>query len=249
MKPVVVVVPLHKTVLDPLEHFSLAYSLHVLRQRDRLLIGPNGLDLGFYQGQYGDIPFIDFGPECFASIQGYNRLLLNPEFYLRFAEYEFVLILQPDAIVLRDELDEWCARPFDYVGAPWPDGYELFVNVGRFEGNKGKRVKVPVGNGGLSLRRVAKSIALLREFDDDTLSLFLRTGSSEDLFFSVMGALSEDFIIPNEMTAARFSLELKPSYYLAVNGGRMPMGGHAWWKYEPELWRRILRLDDQPPSA
>lgn len=248
MDSVIVVIPLHKPSLDPLEHYSLAYSLRVLGRRERIFVGPEGMDLGFYRGQFGEIPYRAFESGSFASIQGYNRLMLNPEFYARFADHEFILVLQPDAIVLRDDLDQWCARPFDYVGAPWPDGYELFVNVGRFGGDNGKRVKVPVGNGGLSLRRVAKCISLLKEFDDEILAFFLRTGSSEDLFFSVMGALSEDFVIPNEMTAARFSLELKPSHYLAVNGGRLPMGGHAWWKYEPQLWRKILRLDEPPPA-
>lgn len=55
-----------------------------------------------------------------------------------------------------------------------------------------------------------------------------------------MGALSADFVIPNEITASRFSLELKPSYYFAVNGGKLPMAGHAWWKYEPQFWQNLL---------
>jgi hypothetical protein len=53
-------------------------------------------------------------------------------------------------------------------------------------------------------------------------------------------SLSNDFVIPNEITASRFSMELQPSYYYAVNGGHLPMGGHAWWKYEPQFWRPHL---------
>ena len=100
-----------------------------------------------------------------------------------------------------------------------------------------------VGNGGLSLRRIKKCLSLLEEFRE-IVQVFEQTGSSEDLFFSVMGALSGDFVIPNEMTASRFSLELKPSYYFDVNGGKLPMGGHAWWKYEPEFWQTYLRNAD-----
>jgi hypothetical protein len=55
---------------------------------------------------------------------------------------------------------------------------------------------------------VRKCLALLDEFDV-AVDVFTRSGSSEDLFFSVMGSLSGDFVIPNQMTAARFSLEKK----------------------------------------
>lgn len=236
MKNIVILVPIYKNVLDPLERYSLDQSLSVLSGREVLFIGSEKLDRKYYYEYYPAIPFVAYDAVYFASIAGYNQLLLNSEFYNSYTAYEFILILQTDAIILKDELDFWCAQPFDYVGAPWPDGYELFVNAGKFEGEYGKRVKVFVGNGGLSLRRVCKCLSLLGEFDE-VVNIFTRTGSSEDLFFSVMGALSEDFIIPNEITASRFSLELKPSYYYAVNGNRLPMGGHAWWKWEPEFWR------------
>jgi hypothetical protein len=202
-------------------------------------VGPGALDLSWYQRRYPSVQFVGFDEASFASIPGYNRLLLNPDFYQQFADYEFMLILQTDAIILRDDLDYWCEQPFDYVGAPWPDGYELFVNLDKFEGEFGKKVKVSVGNGGLSLRRNKKCIALLQEFPV-ALDVFLRSGSSEDLYFSVMGSLSTDFVMPNEMKASRFSLELRPSYYYALHGGKPPMGGHAWWKHEPAFWQKIL---------
>lgn len=245
-KQVVVLVPLYKSSLDELEKYSLDHSLTALEGRPVFFIGPKGLDRSFYSEHYATVPFHPFDPPCFESVQEYNRLLLNPSFYEGYSGYEFLLILQTDAIILRDDLDYWCAQPFDYIGAPWPDGYEIFINAGLFEGEFGKRVKVQVGNGGLSLRRVRKCISLLKEFDV-ALDVFDQTGSSEDLFFSVMGALSKDFVIPNEITASRFALELKPSFYYHVNGRQVPMGGHAWWEYEPEFWMALLR-GDQPIS-
>jgi len=94
---------------------------------------------------------------------------------------------------------------------------------------------VHVGNGGFSLRRNQACIDLIREFPQ-ALEYFVRTGSSEDLFFSIMGSLSSRWVLPNEMAAARFSLELKPEVYHAQMGGRAPMAGHAWWKYNPGYW-------------
>ena len=240
MKDIVVLVPVYKEDLDPLERFSLDYSLAALAGRDVRFIAPQRLDRSYYAEHYAGIPFQLFDSPYLESIPEYNRLLLSKEFYQRFSDHEFMLILQTDAIVLRDELDFWCGQPFDYVGASWPDGYELFVHVGLFEGDYGKRVKVGVGNGGLSLRRVRQCIALLEEFEV-AVNVFDRSGSSEDLFFSVMGSLSGNFVVPNEITASRFSLELTPSYYFHVNGGCPPMGGHAWWKYEPTFWQAQFR--------
>jgi hypothetical protein len=241
MQQVVIVIPVYKRFLDDFEQYSLDRSLFSLsgKKGDIFFIAPPSLNHDYYSERYPDIPFILFNENYFESIAGYNRLLLSSMFYQRFDDYEFLLILQPDAIILHDDLDFWCGAPFDYVGAPWPDGYELFVNAGRFEGNNGKRVKVHVGNGGLSLRRVKKCLSLLAEFEE-AKQVFELTGSSEDLFFSVMGVLSGDFVIPNEITASRFSLELQPSYYFSINGGKLPMGGHAWWKYEIEFWRNLL---------
>jgi protein O-GlcNAc transferase len=238
-QPVVVVVPIYKPVLDAMEQFSLDHSLAQLAGRRKVFVGPQGMDLTHYRERYADVEFAGFDAAFFASIRGYNRLLMSPAFYQRFAEHEFMLIVQTDAIVLRDELDHWCAQPFDYVGAPWPDGVELLVNLDQFEGDKGRRVKAMVGNGGLSLRRIERCIGLLAEFPQ-AVQVFDKTGSSEDLFFSILGTLSSRFVLPNEIVASRFALELKPSYYHAVNGRHAPMGGHAWTKYEPEFWRQFL---------
>lgn len=237
---VVVLVPLYQDRLDATETYALDRSLAALATREIRFIGPQRLCPDFYTQRYPGITFEKFAAPCFESIQEYNRLLLDAAFYERFADFEFMLILQTDAIILRDELDYWCSQPFDYVGAPWPKMYELYVNTGRFEGRFGKHVRVGVGNGGLSLRRSAKCRALLREFSVEQ-QVFLDTGSSEDLFFSVMGALSRDFVVPNEVTASLFSMEGSPSYYYQVNGGRLPMGAHAWTKNEPEFWSVVLQ--------
>ncbi len=241
-KRVVVLVPVYQTALNALETYSLDLSMAALKGREVVFIGPEGLDLAFYRARYGDVAYRAYPKQCFASIPGYSRLLLSTDFYEGWRDYDFMLICQTDAIVLRDELDFWCAQPFDYVGAPWPDGYELFVNAGVYEGANGKRVRVSVGNGGLCLRRIDKTLALLREFPV-ILDVFVQTGSSEDLFFAVMGSLSNDFVVPNEITASRFSMEVRPSLYYAVNGGRLPMGTHAWWKSEPDFWRAHLPGD------
>jgi hypothetical protein len=241
----VVLVPIYREGLEPLERFSLDYSLQRLHGREVVFIAPEKLDVSFYSRSYPGVPVLRFADEYFASVKGYNRLLLDPTFYERFDyTHEFMLILQTDAILLKDDLDHWCAQPWDYVGAPWPDGLEVTLNVDCFAGELSKKVKVHVGNGGLSLRRNAACASLLREFPQ-AADMFLRSGSSEDIFFALMGSQSERFALPNERIASLFALELQPERYLAINQGRTPMGGHAWWRYNQPFW--VALLDVTPP--
>jgi hypothetical protein len=245
MSSVVVLVPIYQAQLSALDHFSLRHALAQLRPgREVFFIGPEGLDMRRHQADFPGIRFISFHPDYFASIKGYNRLLMSPAFYERFGAYEFTLILQTDAILLRDDLDEWVQGPYDYVGAPWPDGVEILVNLDRFVGDYARKVKVHVGNGGLSLRRNRACIQLMHEFPQ-ALDYFVRTGSSEDLFFAIMGSLSAHYVMPSESAASRFALELKPERYFTINGQRPPMGGHAWARYNPAFWLDLLGDEGQ----
>jgi Protein of unknown function (DUF5672) len=248
MTHTVVLVPIYQPVLSALEQFSLDHSLPLLAEQGRevFFIGPKGLDLAYYARRYPGVAFEGYDPSYFGSIRGYNLLLLDPGFYERYARCEFLLILQTDAVLLRDDLDHWASLPYDYVGAPWPQGLPVKVNLDRFEGGNARTVRALVGNGGLSLRRVRACQALLREFPL-AAEHFRLSGSSEDLFFAVMGLLSAAFVLPNERVASLFAWELSPEHYHAVNGVP-PMGGHAWWKYNPDFWTRFFRMPP-PPSA
>lgn len=236
---VVVLIPIYKDTLDAIEQFSVDHSLKVLVGREVRFIAPKKLDAAYYRLRYPKIPIERFEPPCFDSIPEYNRLLMSVSFYDRFCNFDFMLILQTDAIVFRDELDHWCALPFDYVGAPWPKSFELHLQTGRFENGFSKHVRTHVGNGGLSLRRNWKCIQLLEEFPVEQ-GLFTISGSSEDLFFSVMGTVSCDFVLPNEVTASLFAMEGLPAYYQRINGGHLPMGAHAWAKNDIDFWRAVL---------
>jgi hypothetical protein len=249
MSSVAVIVPIYQAQPSALESFSLRHSLAQLQPgRPVFFIGPDSLDTSWYAAQFPGATFRRFDDASFATVQGYSRLLMSPAFYQAFDAFEFMLILQTDAILLRDELDLWCSRSYDYVGAPWPDAFELFVNIGKFDGSRGRTVKAHVGNGGLSLRRVRKCIALLQEFPE-AVTVFQQTGSSEDLFFGVMGTLSLDFVLPNELTAATFALELQAAQYRSLSPAHPPMGGHAWWKYDPGFWIDLLGPEASRPVA
>jgi hypothetical protein len=236
----IVLIPIYREALEPLEQFSLDLSVGRLAARELRFLAPENLNVGYYMQRYPGISVQRFPDLFFGSIQGYNQLLLTPSFYEQYFEYEFSLILQTDAVVMRDELSDWMGLPYDYVGAPWPVSNELIVRIPPFDGDRSRHLRVHVGNGGLSLRRNKGCVDLLNEYPS-AREMFMRTGSSEDLFFSFMGALSKRFILPNEIVASMFSLELSPESYVAMNGGRLPMGAHAWWKHGLEFWMRQFR--------
>ena len=180
-----------------------------------------------------------FDDHFFSSVAAYNQLMLHRGFYENYAASEFILILHTDAIILHDRLAFWEENVYDYIGAPWPQGMTQTINVDKFSGaGLSKTIKATVGNGGLSLRRTRKCAELIDEFPQ-AMQLYLQNGFNEDCFFSILGQLSSNFNIPNEITAASFALELTPEHYYAINS-EDPMGVHAWWKYNPEFWLERL---------
>jgi hypothetical protein len=239
---VAILVPIYQATLSSEDTLGLRRSLEALKNRRITFIHPKNLDLTLYRSLSQHAVFEEYDEIWFSGITNYNRLLLSPAFYKRYQAFEFILILQTDAVVLRDDLQQWLDAAFDYVGAPWPNGHELFVNLDRYAGVNGKVVKAHVGNGGLSLRRVRACLELMAEFPQ-ALDYFQKSGSSEDLFFAFMGQVSQRFILPSETRAALFSLELQAGKYFAMGGNVAPFGGHAWFKYEPQFWAPLLGIE------
>lgn len=234
-----VIIPVYKPLLDADELFSVSHSLLQLQGYDIHWVAPQSLDMGFYFDTFKVEKIQRFDNAFFHNIEGYNRLLVSVAFYERFCDYEFMLICQPDAIVLKPELHLWLEKPYDYIGAPWPQGFSLKIQTASIPMANAINCTAFVGNGGFSLRRNAACIELLNEFPDvrDQWSL---AGHAEDLFFSFLGNLSQQFRIPNLMTAAHFSHDIDPSYLQKLISGQDPFGVHAWRKYEPEYW--LMRL-------
>ena len=239
MSNFITLIPIYQDRLTPLEEFSLKQSLSFINPKNTKFICPSYLDKVYYISMFPQISFETYDDEYFQSIQGYNKLLLNKDFYSNYLNYEFILILQSDAILINDLLKEWINSEFDYIGAPWPNKFKLNLKWDLFAENN-YQVEAAVGNGGLSLRRVRSIIRLINEFPQTT-QYFLSSTSSEDLFYSTAGLASHNFKLPNEIVASKFSLEMEPNYYFHRNGFYSPLGGHAWWKYDPQFWIPRLR--------
>lgn len=156
----VIVIPIHSATPSKNELVSFAQCFKVLYKHPIKVIAPQNLDLSVYKDVVSDFDVVLIDPKWQSSIKQYNRLKVSSFFYKLFNKYHFLLTYELDAFVFKDDLDYWCNKGYDYIGAPWFEGYivKLSNNI------------VGVGNSGFSLRNVQKSrlildrIRLLRKF-------------------------------------------------------------------------------------
>jgi hypothetical protein len=150
-RKVVILIFTHKSALDWHEKISLEQCYRILGKHPIRIVCPNGLDLSEYRAIVPELK-ADFIPgHWLASLRAYNRLKILPWLYRRYAEFEFMLTYELDAFVFRDELLEWCNQGWDYIGAPWFEGYHLATPDAPLLG---------VGNSGFSLRRIQAMIGV-----------------------------------------------------------------------------------------
>ncbi len=165
-KKVCVVIPLYKSFdkLSVNEKKSLVQCCHILHKHVIYIIGPSNLAVEayrqFFQNEVGvSFNFYGFKKKYFCNVQGYSRLLLNPFFYSKFKAFEYMFICQTDGWVFSDDLVYWCNKGYDYIGAPWFEGWGLIKNA-----EVVKPSMIGVGNGGMSLRNIKKHKKVLWSF-------------------------------------------------------------------------------------
>lgn len=245
MHTVAIVLPLYKTHPSDSEILAINNNFKILIHYTKYIIVPKG----FIADEYGDIfksnKILYLAPHWFRSLNSYNSLMLTEMFYKLFIDYDYILILQPDTLVFRDELKEWCTKGYSYIGAPWPKG--KFVHPFSFRGHNflnklfpflNKPKKCFVGNGGLSLRNVKKCILILQKY-------FLAVkfwSSQEDYFWAYyLNDNGMNFSIPSEIEASKFALELEADQYYLKNSSQLPFGCHAYERYSTDFWKKIIQ--------
>src|SRR5205085_10271363 len=119
------------------------------------------IDLQCPSKDISDLALTPFSARYFGDRVGYNRLLVSEQFYRAFADYEYILIYQLDCLVFSNNLDEWCRRGWDYVGAPWFKSWHP-RQCASLEASEDPIDRLgTVGNGGFSLRHVDNAHAVL----------------------------------------------------------------------------------------
>lgn len=257
LKKVAVIIPFYKDTLSAYEQIALQQCQKVLSAHPVIAIKPQGLALPDAALQVAFAGVESFDDAYFASIAGYNRLMLSAEFYGRFLEYEYILIYQLDAFVFSDHLLHWCSQGIDYVGAPWMRGYpyagmvkKVKMKIKRYwhtrfdvqhNGNPSAlQFENRVGNGGFSLRRV-KIFHSITQTRQSSIQKYLahegRHQYNEDAFWSIeVNRKGKVLNIPDHWKAAWFALENTPDYGLKITGQQLPFGCHAWDRHV-DFWR------------
>lgn len=269
-----IVIPVYKpaTRLSSSEELNVRQCLKVFAQLKFFFVHPESLDIGDYKNLGGsqklNIEFVAFNDRFFTSDrEGYNKLLTSLDFYLTFKDFHFMLLVQTDSFIFRNELDIWMEKDFDYIGGP--------IVYDRFETAEELKHMVLIGNGGLSLRRISTFIKLLKqnpiirsgkrlaiqywlENKNSPLKLAAKlisiplmvVGFRNRLnYFSTHYNVHEDYfwcdyvakkvksfrVAPLE-DAARFSLDGFPKEIMQVLNIGVPMGCHAWERYDKVFW-------------
>lgn len=242
---VCVAIPMHKSQLTPLECISLAQCSKILGDHPTVLFAPHSLEIGVACELLPQAEVIRLNERWFESIDSYNRLMLSNSFYERFTGFEYMLIYQPDAFVFSDCLSSWCVQGFDYIGAPWPAGDQVYPHnfpgahrLHRFFPFWNKPRTYYVGNGGLSLRKVSSCLRMLQDHAD----LAARWPCNEDIFWPHIASIDEGrYHLPSKELAARFAIEHDPKRQIEASEGQLPFGCHGWLKIETDFWFPLIR--------
>jgi hypothetical protein len=257
-KRVSVVIPMYQDKLDEYEKLSLEQGLKILSRYPVSIIKPESLDLSCIHKQYPHVGLENFDDCYFKGIYGYNKLMLSSVFYERFLQYDYILIYQLDVWVFRDELDYWCDKDYDYIGAPWivKSKYNL-LPLRIFIWIKSKYYKLigkifdhellgnKVGNGGFSLRKV-QSFYQSTMAQQEKIAYYLGHSKmkpvfNEDVFWAVE---NPNFRYPLFKDALQFSFDRNPHIYMKMNNNKLPFGCHGWTKpYNINFWKDIIRIN------
>ncbi len=255
----VIIIPFYKENLTAYERIALNQCFKILKGYNIIAIKPRGLTMPEEVKNYAFSKYHNFDDEYFKDVQGYNRLMLNAEFYREFLDYEFILIYQLDAFVFKDDLNYWCSQSFDYIGAPWIRAADHGLlnkikrkiqryihtryNIQKNGLPSSRQLEYKVGNGGFSLRRTQifhdlcmKNQEKIAKYNKNKNHLY-----NEDVFWSVeVNRKQKNLKIPNYKKALKFSIEFHPQQALKKNQGQLPFGCHAWDLYA-DFWRPIFQ--------
>lgn len=239
IKDVIIAIPVYQPELIEQEKRNLENNIAKLSDYDICFVCPSALDMTYYQSAYPEAQIQRFENFFFEGLQGYNKLMLSPEFYSAFVEYRYVCICQTDVWILRDGdcLNTFLEQGYDYYGAPWFPPHRIYPFSDKLTWRARwnlfwVRKKVHVGNGGLSLRKVQSILAALEK----NAKLLQRWKIYEDYFYAYIGEyVDSSFHVAPVDVAKKFALETD-SRRLVMDEKIIPVGLHAPHKWFAEVY-------------
>ena len=240
-----VLIPIYKSSISDNERISFNQCLKTLCEYEIELITFQELDLSAYSLSK-NISIKYFNKSFFASLQGYNQLMLSWDFYNNYRDYKYILIYQLDAYVFYDKLAYWCLKDYDYIGSPWLvvskniTFKKWFLSKINWSWDLFRELKIPlsannqVGNGGFSLRKISKFIDVLEKVDKKILYNYNHSNEvkyNEDVFWSLEIEKDPKLKLnkPKIKEALMFSVDGNP-HDLILDMKQLPFGCHGWNK-------------------
>ncbi|MDF9795216.1 hypothetical protein OKW21_000479 [Catalinimonas alkaloidigena] len=253
---VAVVIPFHKSEMSEIEEVSFINNTKILNRYPIYLLLPEGTNADRFLQIAPNIRLLFFHPRYFSSYSAANHFWIQKDLYDYFKQFKFILKCELDSYVFKDELEYWCARNYDYIGAPWIDSKKwipILQNALHSENIIFKKIKyvlskrtrsknIFVGNSGLSLRKVSVFRLVSR-----LLPLFIpnleKFSVQEDFIWSFYVASYFSFFnIPDYKEALQFSIETEPRECYRLNNYQLPFGCHAWEKYDMDFWKNHMKV-------
>lgn len=262
---VTVVIPLYTLRLSEIELVSLKQCFQVLGSHDIAIVKPYSLDISPLKqliGGNATFRVEEFDNHYFAGREGYNRLMLSTTLYERFLDSKYILIHQTDVFVFKDELEQWCQRGYDYIGAPWlpavgdVSGWNLPKRafymarraLGKFKSQyQAINLKYLVGNGGCSLRHTKHFLDAATKLSD-AFALAASDSSNHENFEDVVWSVRVNRLCPGTLSIAPcheavfFSMESHPTMAMRLTGGQLPMATHAFARRRNRsFWKQYIK--------
>lgn len=267
---VAIVIPTHKAVPSAFEVISIQQCYKVFPNTPIIFCFPEELETTKYEqiakNKNSTFNCIYFPKKDFSSFLHNNHLLVTKRFYSKFKNFDYMLLYHTDSFVFRDELAYWCNKGYDYIGAPFFDGFKDGDGSEKFWG---------AGNGGFSLRKISSFLKVCNSFSyirtpkeliainkkkrlferllfplklvkhlsisNNTFHWFNDFYDHEDMYWGVFVKRNFPwFKVASIEEAIPFSFEMQAEKLLEKNKNQLPFGCHAWWLYELDFWKPYI---------
>lgn len=233
-----IVIPLYTLNLSDTDKASIINTVNILSKYDIFLMCPMSLvfnDRRFLHGTDAVVYRID--DKWMSSKQLYSKLCMSSWLYEHFIQYDYMLIVQPDAWIFSDQLEHWCSKGYDYIGAPWCENCNEHKNC-KYIGNPIDKKPI-IGNGGLSLRKVQKFIEVTKIIEDDVNAIPDEKTPNEDVY--LMSNSKVSWNVPSCAEAIHFSIETMAQFHVDKN--IIPFGCHNLLKIHPQAFYKLHFVD------
>jgi hypothetical protein len=267
----VILIPLYKSVssLSEGEKLSIRRTNTIFSAHDIIFIAPDSINVTEYEVEFSnDLNFFLIPDIHFDDINSYSKLLMSSFFYVYFKQYDWMLICQPDVYVFKNDLHQFTNQnEYFFIGAPVIDSQIKGWENQTWVGNGGfslRRIKtcIDVTKRLEKIKKISSFLGVNNLMDKNILFLFFRVvietfsrinynsfvtkylhegPVNEDVFWCLWVPLIFKKNRPADIaTATKFSFETNPES-LFQRIGNLPMGCHAWEKYNPEFWRNYIK--------